>query len=76
MSQNGCTVASKILPLDWSALLKSKIMSVFRILLILFTIIIGSYTVVVMGNYGLNLFPVFINNVLDMTWSGQFNLDF
>ncbi|MCP9841186.1 hypothetical protein KBY93_11160 [Synechococcus sp. J7-Johnson] len=27
-------------------------------------------------NHGLNFFPIAISNITEMTWSGQFNLDF
>lgn len=48
----------------------------FRILLVVFIILILSYTGLVIIADGINLFPVFINDIMSMTWSGQFNLDF
>lgn len=34
------------------------------------------YTLVVGANHGWNLFPIFLTDIINMTWSGQFNLDF
>jgi hypothetical protein len=34
------------------------------------------YTGIVGINHGWNLFPVFFGDIADMTWPGQFNLDF
>lgn len=51
-------------------------MSIFRVLLVAFFVIIGSYTTIVIADYGFTLFPIFINDILSLTWSGQFNLDF
>lgn len=34
------------------------------------------YSVIVFHNYGAGIFEVFINNIVSMTWAGQFNLDF
>ncbi len=51
-------------------------MSALRTILIFFFIIIASYTTIVMFGYGLTLFPIFINDILSLTWSGQFNVDF
>ncbi|MEQ9299567.1 MAG: hypothetical protein RIF33_13425 [Cyclobacteriaceae bacterium] len=51
-------------------------MLIFRILLAVFFIIIATYSGIVIADYGFTLFPIFINDMLSMTWSGQFNLDF
>ena len=51
-------------------------MTIFRILLGLFLLILCAYTLVVVLEYGINLFPYFFGDMVDMTWAGQFNLDF
>ncbi|MEO1652704.1 MAG: hypothetical protein AAFU64_04090, partial [Bacteroidota bacterium] len=53
-----------------------KIMTGFRILLIIFILGIFSYTSVTIYHFGLNLFAVFFGDMGAMTWAGQFNLDF
>lgn len=34
------------------------------------------YTVYVACYHGMDLFPIFVDNIIGMNWSGQFNLDF
>jgi hypothetical protein len=51
-------------------------MAVFRVLLVGMLLVLGGYTALVIGGHGLDLFPVFIGNILAVGWSGQFNLDF
>lgn len=51
-------------------------MAWFRVLLALMLAVLLSYTGVVISNHGLNLLPVFFGDVAEMTWPGQFNLDF
>lgn len=51
-------------------------MNAFRILLIVFIITIISFTGVVVNNHGWDLFSIFFNDIVAMTWSGQFNFDF
>lgn len=51
-------------------------MLIFRILLTVFFIIIATYTGIVIADYGIDIFPIFVNDILSLTWSGQFNLDF
>ena len=51
-------------------------MSAFRALLIVIFVIIGVYTVPVVANHGINLFPFFFGDIAKMAWPGQFNLDF
>ncbi|SHJ59818.1 hypothetical protein SAMN02745216_01932 [Desulfatibacillum alkenivorans DSM 16219] len=51
-------------------------MTVFRILLGIFTIAILLFTGLVIQNHGWNLFPVFFGDIAAMTWAGQFNFDF
>ena len=51
-------------------------MTAFRILLVAILATIVVYTVPVILNHGLTLFPVFFGDILKMGWPGQFNLDF
>lgn len=51
-------------------------MNAFRVLLVIIWLVIASVTVVVIGNHGLNLFPVFFGDIRAMDWRGQFNVDF
>jgi len=51
-------------------------MGTFRLLLALIFIVISAYTVVVIADHGPNLFPVFFGDIADLTWRGQFNVDF
>lgn len=34
------------------------------------------YTILVINGHGLGLFDVFLNDILQVNWSGQFNVDF
>lgn len=51
-------------------------MNAFRTLLVLMTIGILAYTLMTGINHGWNLFPFFLGEILALTWSGQFNVDF
>ncbi len=51
-------------------------MSAFRILLIIITIGIFSFTGIVSFSHGWNLLPIFFGDIAAMTWPGQFNFDF
>ena len=51
-------------------------MAVFRGLLVFMFVAISAYTTVVMLVHGTDLLPVFFGDVAEMTWRGQFNLDF
>lgn len=51
-------------------------MTLFRVYLVVVLACLTGYTLVVGINHGWNLLPIFFSNVADMTWSGQFNLDF
>ena len=51
-------------------------MTLVRLFLIAFVLVLSGYTLVVIGNYGLNLFPYFFGDMMALTWAGQFNLDF
>ena len=47
-----------------------------RILLIIIFVVIAGYTVPVVINHGVNLFPTFFGDVAALGWAGQFNVDF
>ncbi len=51
-------------------------MAGFRILLGVIFVTIVAYTVIVIANHGMGLFPVFFGDMAKMEWPGQFNLDF
>ena len=51
-------------------------MTLFRIFLITIIAIVGVYTAIVIANHGMGLYPIFFGDIADMTWPGQFNLDF
>jgi hypothetical protein len=51
-------------------------MTAFRFLLGIMVACIAGYTVIVIANYGWNLFAVFFGDMLTANWAGQFNLDF
>ena len=51
-------------------------MTLFRIFLITIISVVGVYTAIVVANHGMGLYPVFFGDMADMTWRGQFNLDF
>jgi hypothetical protein len=51
-------------------------MTAFRAWLIVILATVGVYTAVVVGDYGLNLFPYFFGDMAKLGWPGQFNLDF
>lgn len=51
-------------------------MTVFRLFLACFLLVLLVYTVIVATNHGTDLFSVFFGDMLAMNWPGQFNLDF
>ncbi|MEQ9452584.1 MAG: hypothetical protein RJQ07_13455 [Pseudomonadales bacterium] len=51
-------------------------MTGFRILLVVILSAVTLYTLPVIVNHGVNLFPTFFGDMLKMGWAGQFNLDF
>lgn len=51
-------------------------MTAFRMLLISMFLALLGYTAVVISQQGLGLVAVFISNLQQLEWSGQFNLDF
>jgi hypothetical protein len=51
-------------------------MIAFRLFLILIFLSIVGYTGVVVSNHGMGLLPIFFGDMAQLTWPGQFNLDF
>lgn len=51
-------------------------MNVFRLLLIFIVAIVGLYTVVVIGEHGVDFLTPFYADIAKMGWPGQFNMDF
>ena len=50
-------------------------MTLFRLYLLALLIILSGYTLVVIGDYGMNLFAVFFGDMAAVAWPGQFNLE-
>ena len=51
-------------------------MTLFRLFLFACLAAIASYTSVTIAHHGINLLPVFVGDMAEMAWPGQFNLDF
>jgi hypothetical protein len=51
-------------------------MTFFRTYLAILVIILSYYTFIVVSDFGINLFLPFFGAMANITWSGQFNLDF
>lgn len=51
-------------------------MTAFRVYLVALCLFLSYYTFVVISDFGINLFLPFFGAITNMTWSGQFNLDF
>lgn len=51
-------------------------MNLFRLLLIAIIAIVGLYTVVVIGQHGVDFLTPFYADIAQMGWPGQFNMDF
>ena len=51
-------------------------MTLLRLYVLIFLVVLTVYTGIVMANHGANLVPVFFNDMAAMAWPGQFNLDF
>ncbi len=51
-------------------------MGLFRVSLAGFLLLLGGYTAVTVANHGFGLVPIFFNDMTQMTWPGQFDLDF
>jgi hypothetical protein len=51
-------------------------MNLFRLLLIAIVAVVGLYTVVVIGEHGVDFLTPFYADIAKMGWPGQFNMDF
>ena len=51
-------------------------MKLFQAFLILFLVVLIAFTAKVISAEGINLLPVFFEDMAKMGWPGQFNLDF
>ena len=51
-------------------------MSAVRWLSLPVLVVVGAYTLAVIARHGMDLVPVFVGDVLSVTWSGRFNVDF
>ena len=51
-------------------------MTLFRFFLLAIILVVGAYTAVTIANHGMGLYPIFFGDIAEMTWRGQFNLDF
>jgi len=47
-----------------------------RVLLVVLWTVMTAVTVVVIAKHGWNLFPVFFGDIAELSWRGQFNVDF
>lgn len=51
-------------------------MTILRVYLVIFLIVLATYTGIVIANHGMGLVPIFFGDMSQLTWPGQFNLDF
>jgi hypothetical protein len=51
-------------------------MTAFRTLLVVLFVCICGYTLIVISEQGLGLFPIYFGDIATLGWPGQFNLDF
>ncbi len=51
-------------------------MTLFKALLVMMFAAVAVYTGVTIVGHGCNLLPVFVEDISQMTWPGQFDLDF
>ena len=51
-------------------------MTLFRIFCAAIIAAVSIYTTIVIANHGMGLYPIFFGDIADMTWRGQFNVDF
>lgn len=51
-------------------------MTLFRLLLIAIIAVVGVYTVLVIGQHGIDFLSPFYGDIAKMGWPGQFNMDF
>ncbi|MDX2195666.1 MAG: hypothetical protein NW207_04555 [Cytophagales bacterium] len=54
----------------------TNFLNLLKSLLIIQTVAVFIYTVLAMKSEGIGLFQVFINDIMNINWNGQFNLDF
>lgn len=50
--------------------------NLFKTLLIVQTLGLLIYTIIAFNTEGADLFSIFMQNIISLNWSGQFNLDF
>jgi hypothetical protein len=53
-----------------------KRVTLFRLALAAYIVVLLVYTGIVIANHGMGLIPIFFGDIAEMTWPGQFNLDF
>jgi hypothetical protein len=53
-----------------------KFTNLFKLLLLTQALLVFAYTIVAFKNEGANLFGIFLLNIQNFGWNGQFNLDF
>jgi hypothetical protein len=51
-------------------------MAIFRTYLVVVLACLTGYTLIVGINHGWNLLPIFVSSIAEMSWLGQFNVDF
>lgn len=51
-------------------------MLLLRLFCLVALLVISVYTVIVVANHRINLFPTFFGDMMKLGWAGQFNLDF
>ena len=51
-------------------------MTLFRIFCAAIIAAVSIYTTIVIANHGMGLYPIFFGDIADITWRGQFNVDF
>jgi hypothetical protein len=51
-------------------------MSLFRLFLLACLIAITGYTSQIIAAHGMDFMPIFFGDIAEMTWRGQFNVDF
>lgn len=51
-------------------------MNFLRIILVVIFLSIFTYTVITISVHGVNLLPIFFDDISKMAWPGQFNVDF
>jgi hypothetical protein len=51
-------------------------MKLFRLYIVVALVSLTVYTLIVTSRHGWDLLPIFFSNIVDMSWSGQFNFDF